>query len=102
MTALRALVVGASLMASGFMQRDTAIADVRLGGRVMTDERTPVRNAQVSVRPFDFGRGGTGTGGTTTTDANGRWEMRTTPGRYTFRVAKAGYVTETYGQRRAF
>jgi len=58
---------------------------------------TPVRRAQVRVMSTD-GRGG---GGVTSTDNEGRFEVKElTAGRYTVMATKGGYVTAQYGQRR--
>ncbi len=58
---------------------------------------TPLRRALVNVRSAD-GR----SGGVATTDAQGRFEIKELlGGRYTITAQKAGYVTTSYGQRRA-
>ena len=42
-------------------------------------------------------------GRSATTDADGRWSLRSLPaGKYTISVTKGGYVTLSYGQRRPF
>ena len=56
---------------------------------------TPVRRAQVRAASMEGG------GGVTTTDAEGRFEIRDLPaGRYNVSVNKAGYVMAFFGQRR--
>jgi len=74
-------------------QKGTAILR---GYVVAADTGNPVRRAMVRVMASD-GRGG----GVTTTDAQGRFEVKDLPaGRYTLSATKAGYVTMSYGQRR--
>jgi hypothetical protein len=64
---------------------------------VAADTGTPLRRALVNVRSAD-GR----SGGMATTDAQGRFEIKELlGGRYTITAQKAGYVTTSYGQRRA-
>jgi hypothetical protein len=67
-------------------------------GHVLAAETgTPLRRALVNVRSAD-GR----SGGVATTDAQGRFEIKELlGGRYTITAQKAGYVTTSYGQRRA-
>jgi hypothetical protein len=67
-------------------------------GNVLAAETgTPLRRALVNVRSAD-GR----SGGVATTDAQGRFEIKELlGGRYTITAQKAGYVTTSYGQRRA-
>jgi hypothetical protein len=56
---------------------------------------TPVRRAQVRAASTEGG------GGVTTTDAEGRFEIRELPaGRYNVMVNKAGYAMAYFGQRR--
>jgi hypothetical protein len=63
---------------------------------VAADSAAPLRRATVRVSASD-GR----SGGMTTTDADGRFEVKELPaGRYSVSVTKAGYVTMQYGQRR--
>ena len=57
---------------------------------------TPVRRAQVRANSFE-GRGG----GVTSTDADGRFEIRELPaGRYNVSASKGGFVMGQFGQRR--
>ncbi len=66
-------------------------------GQVMAATGTPVRRAQVRALSID-GRGG---GGVTSTDAEGRFEIKElTAGRYNVMVTKGGFVTAQFGQRR--
>ena len=56
----------------------------------------PIRRAQ--VRAMSMNAGG---GGVTSTDAEGRYEIKDLPGgRYSISATKSGYVTGQYGQRR--
>jgi hypothetical protein len=65
---------------------------------VAAETGSPVRRAM--VRAFAT-TGGMGGGGVTSTDADGRFELRDMPaGSYNISVSKAGYVTMQYGQRR--
>ena len=65
---------------------------------VAADTGNPVRRAM--VRAFST-TGGAGGGGVTSTDGDGRFELRDMPaGSYNISVSKAGYVTMSYGQRR--
>ena len=58
---------------------------------------TPLRRAQVRAMSMD----GTGGGGVTSTDAEGRFEIRELPaGRYSVTAMKGGFVTGQFGQRR--
>lgn len=58
---------------------------------------SPVRRAQVRAMSMD-GRGG---GGVTSTDAEGRFEIKELPaGRYSLMATKGGFVTAQFGQRR--
>ena len=67
------------------------------GHVLAADTGTPLRRALVNVRSAD-GR----SGGVATTDAQGRFEIKELlGGRYTITAQKAGYVTTSYGQRRA-
>jgi hypothetical protein len=66
------------------------------GAVVAADTGTPLRRALVRVTGSD-GRGG----GMTTTDADGRFEVKELlAGRYSVMATKAGYVSMQYGQRR--
>jgi hypothetical protein len=68
-----------------------------LRGQVVSADGTPLRRAQVRAMSQD-GRGG---GGMTSTDAQGRFEIKELPaGRYSVTASKAGYVTMQFGQRR--
>ena len=65
-------------------------------GQVLASTGSPVRRAQVRAMSMEA-RGG----GVTSTDAEGRFEIRDLPaGRYTITATKGGYVTGQYGQRR--
>ena len=56
----------------------------------------PIRRAQVRAMAMNVGGGGV-----TSTDAEGRYEIKDLPaGRYSISAAKSGYVTGQYGQRR--
>ena len=63
---------------------------------VAADSGLPLRRAMIRAMASD-GRGG----GMTTTDADGRFEIKELPaGRYSLMATKAGYVSMQYGQRR--
>ena len=67
-------------------------------GIVMSDAGTPVRRAQVraTVSGMPAAR-------VTSTDADGRFELRDLPaGRWTLQASKPGFVSQRYGQRRPF
>ena len=68
-----------------------------LKGQVLTaGSGAPVRRAQVRATSNDA-RGG----GVTSTDAEGRYEIKELPaGRYNISVSKGGFVTGQFGQRR--
>ena len=68
-----------------------------LKGQVLTaGSGAPVRRAQVRASSME-GRGG----GVTSTDAEGRYEIKELPaGRYNISATKGGYVTGQFGQRR--
>ena len=67
-------------------------------GIVTSDTGTPVRRAQVRANA-----GGMPGGRVTSTDADGRYELRDLPaGRWNVSVSKPGFVTQRYGQRRPF
>ncbi len=56
----------------------------------------PIRRAQVRAMAMNVGGGGV-----TSTDAEGRYEIKDLPaGRYSISATKSGYVTGQYGQRR--
>jgi len=71
----------------------------RLSGRVVAgDTGKPVRRALVQLTSPD-----TPQGRSISTDADGRWELKTLPaGNYRIRVQKGGYVALFYGQQRPF
>src|SRR5262245_38268348 len=63
-----------------------------LRGQVFSVDGTPLRRAQVRAM------GPEGRGGTSTTDPQGKFEIKELPaGRYTITATKAGYVTMQYG-----
>src|SRR6187402_517944 len=65
-----------------------------LKGQVLAASGGPVRRAQVRAMSMES-RGG----GVTSTDADGRYEIRDLPaGRYTITATKGGYVQSDYGQ----
>ena len=67
-------------------------------GIVTSDTGTPVRRAQVRANA-----GGMPGGRVTSTDSDGRYELRDLPaGRWNVSVSKPGFVTQRYGQRRPF
>jgi Carboxypeptidase regulatory-like domain len=62
------------------------------------DTSTPVRRAQVRATSPD-----TRSARLSTTDADGRFELKDLPaGRWTLSAAKGGFVTQQFGQRRPF
>jgi hypothetical protein len=66
-------------------------------GQVLAATGSPVRRAQVRAMSME-GRGG----GVTSTDAEGRYEIRDLPaGRYNLTATKGGFVQSMYGQKRA-
>ena len=78
----------------GDQKKGTAILR---GYVVAADTGNPVRRAMVRV--FATGGGGNNV---TSTDAEGRWEVRALPaGSYMISVEKPGYVSTSYGQRSA-
>src|SRR6188508_1899225 len=68
-----------------------------LKGQVLTGgSGAPVRRAQVRAMSME-GRGG----GVTSTDAEGRYEIKELPGgRYTVTAMKGGFAQASFGQRR--
>jgi hypothetical protein len=67
-----------------------------LKGQVLASTGGPVRRAQVRAMSMEA-RGG----GVTSTDAEGRYEIKELPaGRYNLTAAKGGFVQGNYGQRR--
>jgi hypothetical protein len=88
-------VIGA-IAREGRAQLPPGTATIR--GLVASDTGTPVRRA--IVRANAAGMPGARV---TSTDADGRFELRDLPaGRYTVSASKAGFVTQRYGQRRPF
>ena len=71
----------------------------QLGGRLLdADTNKPLRRATVRAFGAELREGRSAT-----TDAQGRWTIRSLPaGKYTISVTKGGYVTLNYGQRRPF
>ena len=69
-------------------------------GRVFAaDTKRPLRRARITVNAPSLG----GEGRMTSTDADGRYEIKELPpGRYTVAVNRSGYLRLTYGQRRPF
>jgi hypothetical protein len=68
-----------------------------LKGQVLAATGGPVRRAQVRAMSME-GRGG----GVTSTDAEGRYEIKElSAGRYNLTATKGGFVQSNYGQRRA-
>ena len=69
-------------------------------GRVFAaDSGRPLRRARIQVN----GPGLPNNGLTTSTDADGRYEIKDLPGgRYTINVTRSGYLRLSYGQRRPF
>ena len=66
-------------------------------GQVLATTGTPVRRAQVRAMSMEA-RGG----GVTSSDAEGRYEIKELPaGRYTVTATKGGFVSGQFGQRRA-
>jgi hypothetical protein len=77
---------------------DLPVGTSVIRGVVTSDAGAPVRRAQ--VRANVSGMPGSKT---TTTDAQGRFELRDLPaGRWTVSASKPGFVTQRYGQRRPF
>jgi carboxypeptidase family protein len=78
---------------------DTPTGTATLRGRVIGGESGgPLRRAVVQLHGQEMREGKM-----TTTDEQGRWELRDLPaGRFTLTASKAGYVTLQYGQRRPF
>jgi Carboxypeptidase regulatory-like domain len=76
----------------------TGTAAIR--GRVFASESgRPLRRARIQVNSPQLG----GEGRTTSTNAEGRYEIKDLPaGRYTITVTRSGYLRLSYGQRRAF
>ncbi len=98
-----ALAAGAvaALAAEAQPPRDRVLrseeAQVAIGGRVVAaDTGAPLARARIRVFPRPA------SGGSATTDANGRYELLVPPGRYTVHASKPAYMTLSYGQRRAF
>ena len=73
----------------------TITATAVISGRVVAVTGGPVRGAEVRVRDAN-GRDNR----LITTDGAGRFEVRDlTPGQWTVRASKAGYITQSFGQR---
>jgi hypothetical protein len=77
-----------------------AIGTSVIRGRVFAaDTKRPLRRARITVNAPGLG----GEGRTTSTDADGRYEIKELPaGRYTVAANRSGYLRLTYGQRRPF
>ena len=78
---------------------DMPTGTATLRGRVVGGEGGgPLRRALVRLQGQEMREGKM-----TTTDEQGRWELKDLPaGRFTLSATKAGYVTLQYGQRRPF
>jgi protocatechuate 3,4-dioxygenase beta subunit len=78
---------------------DMPTGTATLRGRVVGGESGgPLRRALVHLQGQEVREGKM-----TTTDEQGRWELKDLPaGRFTLTATKAGYVTLQYGQRRPF
>ncbi len=78
---------------------DMPTGTATLRGRVVGGESGgPLRRAVVRLQGQEMREGKM-----TTTDEQGRWELKDLPaGRFTLTATKAGYVTLQYGQRRPF
>ncbi len=102
MTAKRLLMLGlagwmaGTLAASAHAAQQAGTAVIR--GRVFAaDTNRPLGRARVSVTALGPGGGGQAT----STDADGRYEIKELPaGRYTITVNRSGYLRLAYGQRR--
>jgi protocatechuate 3,4-dioxygenase beta subunit len=78
----------------------TATGTASIRGRVFAaDSGRPLRRARIQVN----GPGLPNNGLTTSTDADGRYEIKDLPGgRYNINVTRSGYLRLSYGQRRPF
>jgi len=78
----------------------TATGTAAIRGRVFAaDSGRPLRRARVQIS----GPGLPNNGQTTSTDAEGRYEIKNLAGgRYTVTVTRSGYLRLSYGQRRPF
>src|ERR1051325_3305121 len=78
----------------------TAAGTASIRGRVFAaDRRRPRRRARIQIN----GPGLPNNGQATSTDADGRFEIKDLPGgRYTINVTRSGYLRLSYGQRRPF
>jgi protocatechuate 3,4-dioxygenase beta subunit len=78
----------------------TATGTAAIRGRVFaSDSGRPLRRARIQIN----GPGLPGNGQTTSTDADGRYEIRDLAGgRYNISVSRSGYLRLSYGQRRPF
>lgn len=80
--------------------RPTKTGNSVIRGRIFAaDTGKPLRRARISVQAAELG----GDGRTTSTNAEGRYEIKDLPaGRYTIVVNRSGYLQLRYGQRRPF
>lgn len=80
-------------------QQPEKTGSARLSGRVTAaDTGRPLRRVVVRASSPDMPQGRS-----ISTDADGRWELRSLPAaRYTLHLSKGGYVNLAYGQRRPF
>ena len=78
----------------------TAAGTASIRGRVFAaDSGRPLRRARIQIN----GPGLPNNGQATSTDADGRFEIKDLPGgRYTINVTRSGYLRLSYGQRRPF
>ena len=78
----------------------TATGTASIRGRIFAaDSGRPLRRARIQVN----GPGLPNNGLTTSTDADGRYEVKDLPGgRYNINVTRSGYLRLSYGQRRPF
>jgi hypothetical protein len=96
------LLVAVSVFAQPPIARDqkqpSEPGTAAIRGRVTAaDTGRPLRAAHVTLAATESGREGQ----TTNTNADGRYEIKDLPaGRYTLSVARSGYLTLKYGQRR--
>jgi hypothetical protein len=79
-------------------QREQPTGTAMIRGRVLSTTGSPIRRAQVRANAA-----GLRASRLTTTDADGRFELRDLPaGRWDLTASKAGFVALRYGQRRPF
>ena len=78
----------------------TATGTAAIRGRVFAaDSSKPLRRARIQIGSPALG----GDGRTTSTDADGRYEIKDLPaGRYNITVTRSGYLRLSYGQRHPF